>query len=93
MEMSFHTSQNRNLLKPKAKFNNFKSKPPKFYAFMYIIITENMEWNDHLNPQITKFSKVCYIVEASVEIRTTHAMRVSVLLYFYLLFNDPIQGF
>jgi hypothetical protein len=31
MEMSLHTSQNRNLLKPKAKFNNmgrdYKSKP------------------------------------------------------------------
>jgi hypothetical protein len=34
-----------------------------------------MEWNVHLNPQISKFSKVYYIVEDLVEVRSPHAMR------------------
>jgi hypothetical protein len=42
---------------------------------MCIIITENIEWNGHLNPQISKFSKIYYIVEALMEVRSQHAMR------------------
>jgi len=42
---------------------------------VYIIITENTECDVHLNPQISKFSKVCYTVEAIMDIRSPHAMR------------------
>jgi len=39
MEISFHTSQNRNLLKPKAKFNNMVSDyKSKHKIFMHICI-------------------------------------------------------
>ena len=66
--MSFHTTQNRNPLKPQVSFDNmndvYKAKLQLLgiYIYIYIYITEKQKCNTHVALLCPKLRKVCYII-------------------------------
>ena len=80
--MSFHTKQNRNIIKPPVEFNNLDIPYKLKSTFLGTYITENMNWNVNVQSISSKLSEVCYITKPLKEVMAHMSQAVATLLIF-----------
>ena len=63
--MSYHTTQNKDPMRPKITYKNKEIAYKSNTKFLGIYITENLKWTTHLNTLRQQLCKVCYIIKSA----------------------------
>jgi hypothetical protein len=81
--MAFHTSQQRDVVKPHIKFGSMDSAYKSETKFLGIHISDYMKWDAHVRSLSSKLSKCCYIIKSRKDVTSPDVVRSIYFAYFH----------